>query len=169
MPLLIHGDAAFAGQGLVAETLNLSQLGGYRTGGTVHVVVNNQIGFTTRPSDARSSRYCTDVAKMIDVPIFHVNSEDPEAVLFVTGLALEFRQTFHKDVVIDMYCYRKHGHNEGDEPAYTNPVMAAKIEKKESLSTIYSEYLVVHNVLSVEEDQAIKQDFQGKLNRARRS
>jgi 2-oxoglutarate dehydrogenase E1 component len=166
MPLLIHGDAAFAGQGLVAETLNLSQLGGYRTGGTVHVIINNQIGFTTRPSDARSSRYCTDVAKMIDVPIFHVNSEDPEAVLFVTALAFEFRQAFHKDVVIDLYCYRKHGHNEGDEPAYTNPVMTAKIEKKEPLSTIYSEYLVLHNVLSAEEDQAIKQDFQNKLNQA---
>jgi 2-oxoglutarate dehydrogenase E1 component len=166
MPLLIHGDAAFAGQGLVAETLNLSQLAGYRTGGTIHIIINNQIGFTTRPSDARSSRYCTDVAKMIEVPIFHVNSEDPEAVLYVVGLALEFRQAFHKDVVIDMYCYRKHGHNEGDEPAYTNPVMAAKIEKKESLSTIYSEFLVVHNVLSAEEDQAIKQDFQGRLNAA---
>jgi 2-oxoglutarate dehydrogenase E1 component len=166
VPLLIHGDAAFAGQGLVAETLNLSQLAGYRTGGTVHVIINNQIGFTTRPTDARSSSYCTDVAKMIEIPIFHVNSEDPEAVLFVVGLAFEFRQTFHKDVVIDMYCYRKHGHNEGDEPAYTNPVMAAKIEKKEPLSTIYSEYLVLHNVLSAEEDQAIKQDFQARLNSA---
>ncbi len=166
VPLLIHGDAAFAGQGLIAETLNLSQLAGYRTGGTVHVVINNQIGFTTRPSDARSTRYCTDVAKMIEVPIFHVNSEDPEAVLYVTGLALEFRQTFHKDVVIDMYCYRKHGHNEGDEPAYTNPVMTAKIEKKEPLSTIYSEYLVLHNVLTTEENQAITQDFQAKLNAA---
>jgi 2-oxoglutarate dehydrogenase E1 component len=166
IPLLIHGDAAFAGQGLVAETLNLSQLGGYRTGGTLHIVINNQIGFTTRPSDARSSRYCTDVAKMIDVPIFHVNSEDPEAVLYIAGLALEFRQTFHKDVVIDLYCYRKHGHNEGDEPAYTNPVMTAKIEKKDPLSTIYSEYLVVHDVISTEEDQAIAHDFQGRLNGA---
>jgi 2-oxoglutarate dehydrogenase E1 component len=166
VPLLIHGDAAFAGQGLVAETLNLSQLAGYRTGGTVHVIINNQIGFTTRPTDARSSSYCTDVAKMIEIPIFHVNSEDPEAVLFVVGLAFEFRQTFHKDVVIDMYCYRKHGHNEGDEPAYTNPVMTAKIEKKEPLSTIYSENLVLHNVLSAEEDQALKQEFQAKLNQA---
>jgi 2-oxoglutarate dehydrogenase E1 component len=166
LPLLIHGDAAFAGQGLIAETLNLSQLAGYRTGGTIHIVINNQIGFTTRPSDARSSRYCTDVAKMIEVPIFHVNSEDPEAVLYVVDLALEFRQAFHKDVVIDMYCYRKHGHNEGDEPAYTNPVMTAKIEKKEPLSTIYSENLVLHNVLTAEEDQAIKQDFQSKLNAA---
>jgi 2-oxoglutarate dehydrogenase E1 component len=164
--LLIHGDAAFAGQGLVAETLNLSQLPGYRTGGTLHVVINNQIGFTTRPSDARSTRYCTDVAKMVDAPIFHVNSEDPEAVLYVVGLAFDFRQKFHKDVVIDVYCYRKHGHNEGDEPAYTNPVMTAKIAAKEPLSTIYSEYLVLHNVLSAEENQAITQDFQTKLNRA---
>ena len=128
IPLLIHGDAAFAGQGIIAECLNLSQLQGYKTGGTIHIVVNNQIGFTTRPSDSRSSRYCTDIAKMIEVPIFHVNSEDPEAVLFVAKLAVKYRQIFHKDVVIDMYCYRKHGHNEGDEPAYTNPDMVARIE-----------------------------------------
>jgi 2-oxoglutarate dehydrogenase E1 component len=166
MPVLLHGDAAFAGQGLVAETLNLSQLAGYKTGGTIHVVINNQIGFTTRPADARSTRYATDVAKMIEVPIFHVNSEDPEAVLFVTELAVEFRQTFHQDIVIDLYCYRKHGHNEGDEPAYTNPVMTAKIERKEPLSTIYSEHLVLHGVLTPEEDQAIKQDFQNELNQA---
>jgi 2-oxoglutarate dehydrogenase E1 component len=165
IPLLIHGDAAVAGQGLIAETLNLSQLQGYRTGGTLHIVINNQIGFTTRPSDARSTRYCTDVAKMIEVPIFHVNSEDPEAVLFVANLAVAFRQAFHKDVFIDMYCYRKHGHNEGDEPAYTNPLMAAKIEKKPPLSQIYSQALIKAGVLSEEENHALSQDFLGKLNR----
>jgi 2-oxoglutarate dehydrogenase E1 component len=164
IPVLIHGDAAVAGQGLVAETLNLSQLQGYRTGGTLHIVINNQIGFTTRPSDARSTRYCTDVAKMIEVPIFHVNSEDPEALLFVAELALAFRQTFHKDVFIDMYCYRKHGHNEGDEPAYTNPLMTAKIEKKPSLSQIYGRDLIKRGVLKEEENNALSQDFLGKLN-----
>src|SRR5260370_37373578 len=125
IPLLIHGDAAFAAQGIIAETLNLSQLQGYKTGGTIHVIVNNQIGFTTRPSDSRSSRYCTDVAKIIEGPIFHVNSKDPEAVVFVAKLAVKYRQIFHKDVVIEMYCYRKHTHNEADEPAYTNPDMDA--------------------------------------------
>lgn len=159
MPLLIHGDAAFAGQGIIAETLNLSQLQGYKTGGTIHIIVNNQIGFTTRPSDARSSRHCTDVAKMIEVPIFHVNSEDPEAVVYVAQLAVKYRQIFHQDVVIDMYCYRKHGHNEGDEPAYTNPEMVARIDKKPPLSKIYSSRLVESGILSHEEDQAIEKKF----------
>ena len=148
MPLLIHGDAAFAGQGLVAETLNLSQLPGYRTGGTIHIVVNNQIGFTTSPSEGRSTRYCTDVAKMIEVPIFHVNGEDPEAVVYVAELALDFRQTFGQDVVIDMVCYRRHGHNEGDEPAFTQPLMYEKIKNRISIRELYTEQLVMAGELS---------------------
>ena len=143
VPILIHGDAAFAGQGLVAETLNLSQLPGYRTGGTIHIVVNNQIGFTTAPGEGRSTRYCTDVAKMIEVPIFHVNGEDPEAVVFVGELAVDFRQTFGRDVVIDMVCYRRHGHNEGDEPAFTQPLMYEKIKNRISIRELYTEQLVM--------------------------
>src|ERR1700731_4163298 len=129
LPLLLHGDAAFAGQGIVAETLNMSQLHGYGTGGTVHVVVNNQIGFTTLPQDARSSRYATDIAKMIEAPVLHVNGDDPLAVKFVTEMSLDFRQEFGRDAVIDMYCYRRYGHNEGDEPAFTQPDLYAKIAK----------------------------------------
>jgi 2-oxoglutarate dehydrogenase E1 component len=166
MPLLIHGDAAFAGQGLVAETLNLSQLVGYRTGGTVHVIVNNQIGFTTAPSDARSTVYCTDVAKMIQVPIFHVNGEDPEATAYVAELAVEFRQTFHRDVVIDMYCYRRHGHNEGDEPAFTQPLMYAKIKDRADISELYTEQLIMTGDLSTDEAEAVSEDFQGRLGSA---
>ncbi len=141
LPLLLHGDAAFAGQGMVAETLNLSQLEGFSTGGTLHVVLNNQIGFTTVPEDARSTRYATDVAKMLSVPIFHVHGEDPEAVLFTAGLALEYRQAFRRDVVVEVICYRRQGHNEGDEPYFTQPLMYEKIKGRPPLAEIYADRL----------------------------
>jgi 2-oxoglutarate dehydrogenase E1 component len=163
VPILIHGDAAFAGQGLVAETLNLSQLPGYRTGGTIHIVVNNQIGFTTAPSEGRSTRYCTDVAKMIEVPIFHVNGEDPEAVVFVGELAFDFRQAFGRDVVVDMVCYRRHGHNEGDEPAFTQPLMYEKIKSRISIRELYTEQLVMAGELSSREAETIAETFADKL------
>jgi 2-oxoglutarate dehydrogenase E1 component len=166
LPLLIHGDAAFAGQGLVAETLNLSQLAGFKTGGTIHVIINNQIGFTTSPNDARSTTYCTDVAKMIQVPIFHVNAEDPEAAVYVAELAMEFRQTFHKDVVIDMFCYRRHGHNEGDEPSFTQPLMYAKIKDRPTLSEVYTERLILNGDFSADETEAIDKAFEEKLHAA---
>jgi 2-oxoglutarate dehydrogenase E1 component len=166
IPILIHGDAAFAGQGLVAETLNLSQLPGYTTGGTIHVIVNNQIGFTTAPADARSTMYCTDVAKMIQAPIFHVNGEDPEAAVFVAELALEFRQKFHRDVIVDMFCYRRHGHNEGDEPSFTQPIMYSKIRSRPSLSSIYIEQLIMTGDLTVSETEAMTAQFEGKLQTA---
>ena len=163
LPILIHGDAAFAGQGLVAETLNLSQLPGYKTGGTIHIVVNNQIGFTTAPSEGRSTRYCTDVAKMIEVPIFHVNSDDPEAVAYVGELAVDFRETFGLDVVIDMVCFRKHGHNEGDEPAFTQPLMYKKIRERPSVQELYTETLILTGELSVDEAETIAETFQEKM------
>jgi len=141
MPLLLHGDAAFAGQGLVAEVLNLSDLKGYRTGGTVHVIVNNQIGFTTSPKDARSTPYCTDVARMLAVPIFHVNGEDPYAVASVARLAAEWRQTYHEDVIIDLYCFRKHGHNEGDEPSFTQPLLYDAIRSHPPPRVMYARRL----------------------------
>ena len=130
VPVLLHGDAAFAGQGMVPETLNLSHLNGYSTGGTLHVIVNNQIGFTTTPQEARSTLYATDVAKMIQIPIFHVNGDDPEAVVHCVKLAFSYRQRFNDDVVIDLVCYRRHGHNEGDEPSFTNPLMYEKIRAR---------------------------------------
>ncbi len=166
IPLLVHGDAAFAGQGLVAETLNLAGVDGYTTGGTLHVIVNNQIGFTTSPSDARSTTYCTDVAKMIQAPIFHVNAEDPEAAVYVAELALEFRQTFNKDVVIDLCCYRRHGHNEGDEPSFTQPIMYRAIRERPTLSEVYTEQLILHGALTTDEAEAIDAEFQTKLQQA---
>src|SRR5262249_48582609 len=166
LPLLIHGDAAFAGQGIVAETLNLCNLAGYTTGGTLHVIVNNQIGFTTSPSDARSTTYCTDVAKMIQAPIFHVNAEDPEAAVYVAELALEFRQAFHRDVVIDLYCYRRHGHNEGDEPSFTQPVMYREIRNRPTLSEVYTETLILRSDLTTDQAEAIDHEFQGRLQDA---
>lgn len=163
LPLLIHGDAAFAGQGIVAETLNMSQLPGYSTGGTVHVVVNNQIGFTTLPEDARSSMYATDIAKMIEVPIFHVNGDDPIAVRFVTETALDFRQKFGRDVVIDMYCYRRYGHNEGDEPLFTQPDLYAKIAQRPSVTKLYKSQLLETGVLTEDEAASLETEFELRL------
>jgi 2-oxoglutarate dehydrogenase E1 component len=142
MPVLVHGDAAFVGQGLVAETLNLSELAGYTTGGTIHVVVNNQIGFTTVPRDARSTRYCTDITRMLRCPVFHVNGEDPEAVAQVVRLATSYRQRYRKDVVIDLYCYRKYGHNEADEPRFTQPITYGRVDEKRTVRQVYVERLV---------------------------
>ncbi len=166
MSVLIHGDAAFAGQGVVAETLNLSQLSGYRTGGTIHIIINNQIGFTTTPEDARSSQYATDVAKMIQAPIFHVNGDDPEAVLWVTKLAFEFRQIFKKDVVIDMFGYRRHGHNEGDEPGFTQPLLYNKIKVHPSVRELYSKYLLENKMLSEDKIKQMNDEIYKLLGEA---
>jgi 2-oxoglutarate dehydrogenase E1 component len=163
LSVLVHGDAAFAGQGVVAETLELSQLTGYRTGGTVHVVVNNQLGFTTAPESARSSLYPTDVAKMVQAPVFHVNGDDPEACLRAARLAFGFRQAFHKDVVIDLVCYRRHGHNEGDDPSYTQPKMYAIIDGKRSVRKLYTESLVRRGDITLEEAEQALADFQTRL------
>jgi len=166
LPILLHGDAAFAGQGVVAETLNLSGLAGYRTGGTVHVVINNQLGFTTAPDAARSSVYPTDVAKMVQAPIFHVNGDDPEACARAARLAFGFRQAFHKDVVIDMVCYRRHGHNEGDDPSYTQPLMYALIDAKRSVRKLYTETLVRRGDISLDEAEQALDDFAARLQAA---
>ncbi|MGN6088087.1 MAG: multifunctional oxoglutarate decarboxylase/oxoglutarate dehydrogenase thiamine pyrophosphate-binding subunit/dihydrolipoyllysine-residue succinyltransferase subunit, partial [Actinomycetales bacterium] len=165
LPILIHGDAAFAGQGVVAETLNLSQLRGYRTGGTIHVVINNQVGFTTSPASSRSSFYCTDVARMVQAPVLHVNGDDPEAVVRVAQLAFDFRQTFKKDVVIDLVCYRRRGHNEGDDPSMTQPLMYNLIEAKRSVRKLYTEALIGRGDISVEEAEQALRDYQDQLER----
>ncbi len=165
LPLLVHGDAAFAGQGVVAETLNLSQLRGYRTGGTIHVVVNNQVGFTTSPGSSRSSLYCTDVARMVQAPIFHVNGDDPEACIRVARLAFEYRQAFNKDVVIDLVCYRRRGHNEGDDPSYTQPLMYDLIEQKRSVRKLYTESLIGRGDITIEEAEQVLRDYQLQLER----
>ena len=165
LPLLIHGDAAFAGQGVVTETLNMSQLPGYTTGGTLHVVVNNQIGFTTEPRDSRSTHYCTDVAKMIEAPVFHVNGDDPEAVCHVARLALEFRVKFQRDVVIDMFCYRKHGHNETDEPAFTQPLLYKKIAVHPPISAVLTKKLVAEGVITEAKSEAIRAEYSEALEK----
>ena len=169
MGILLHGDAAFAGQGLVPETLDLSQLRGYETGGTVHIIINNQIGFTTHPSYSRSSPYPSDVAKMIQAPIFHVNGDDPEAVVHVARIAAEFRQEFHKDVVIDMFCYRRHGHNEGDEPMFTNPIMYKTIANHPTTREIYAQKLIGEGVITEAESDRMVGDFAGFLEKERAS
>jgi 2-oxoglutarate dehydrogenase E1 component len=163
LPILIHGDAAFAGQGVVSETLNLSKLKGYRTGGTIHVVVNNQVGFTTSPHAARSSTYSTDIAKMIQAPVFHVNGDDPESVVRVARLAFQYRQEFNKDVVIDMVCYRRRGHNEGDEPSFTQPMMYKLVEAKRSTRKLYTEALIGRGDITVEEAEEVLRDYQTQL------
>ncbi|HVL99265.1 MAG TPA: multifunctional oxoglutarate decarboxylase/oxoglutarate dehydrogenase thiamine pyrophosphate-binding subunit/dihydrolipoyllysine-residue succinyltransferase subunit [Egibacteraceae bacterium] len=166
LPILVHGDAAFAGQGVVAETLSMSQLRGYRTGGTVHLVINNQLGFTTAPHQSRSSEYATDVAKMVQAPIFHVNGDDPEACVRVMRLAFAFRQRFGKDVVVDMICYRRHGHNEGDDPSYTQPTMYAAIDKRRSVRKVYTEELVNRGDLTLDEAERALDDFRDRLEAA---
>jgi len=165
MPVLMHGDSAFAGQGVVAETLNLSQLRGYRTGGTVHVIVNNQVGFTTSPAASRSSLYCTDVARMIQAPIFHVNGDDPEACVRVARLAVDYRQAFTKDVVIDMVCYRRRGHNEGDDPSMTQPLMYDIIDRKRSVRKLYTEALVGRGDITVADAEEALKDYREQLER----
>ena len=166
LPLLVHGDAAFSGQGVVTETFQMSQTNGFRTGGTLHIVINNQIGFTTsRPSDARSTEYCSDVAKMIEAPIFHVNGDDSEAAIFVTRLALEYRQKFKKDVVIDLVCYRRHGHNEADEPSATQPIMYSAIKKHRTTREIYAEKLIARHLVSTADVSQMQDHYRDRLDR----
>ncbi len=166
MALLMHGDASFAGQGIVAEGLDMSELETYHVGGTVHVIVNNQVGFTTSPRDARSTTYCTGPARMLQIPIFHVNGEDMEAVAQAVLLATDFRQRFHRDAVIDLWVYRRHGHNEGDEPSFTQPVMYRAISRKPTLRQVYAEQLVRDGVLGPEDVQAMASAYRARLEEA---
>src|SRR5690606_26651310 len=158
LPVLMHGDAAFAGQGVVLETLQMSQLPAYRTGGTIHVIINNQVGFTTAPHHSRSSVYCSDVARTVQAPVFHVNGDDPEAVVRTAELAYDYRQRFGKDVVIDMICYRRRGHNEGDDPSMTQPLMYDLIEAKRSVRKLYTESLIGRGDITIEEAEAALRD-----------
>ena len=164
MGILMHGDAAFSGQGIVAECFGLSDLEGYRTGGTAHVIVNNQIGFTTNPMDSRSSPYASDIAKSAEAPIFHVNGDDPQAIVRVAQIAADFRQQFKRDVVLDLICYRRYGHNEGDEPSFTQPLMYKKIAQKETIQTIYSKKLIAEGVITQEEVDGYVKEFEDYLN-----
>ena len=166
IPVLIHGDAAFAGQGVVAETLNLSGLDGYTTGGTIHVIINNQIGFTTLPDESRSTPYSTDVARGVQAPIFHVNGDSPQAAVRVVQIAFDYRQKFKKDVVIDMFCYRRHGHNEGDDPSYTQPILYRKIKEHPSVATLYGERLVREGVVTAADVAAMRKGVAARLNEA---
>src|SRR5256886_14051552 len=164
---MMHVEATFIAQGIDAETLNFSHLPGYSNGGTIHIVVNNQIGFTTLPKDARSSMYSTDIAKMIEAPIFHVNGDDPLAVKFVSDMAFDFRQRFGRDVVIDMYCYRRYGHNEGDEPSFTQPDLYAKIEKRPSVTQLYKRELLEAGTLSEDDAVSLETEFGLRLEMTR--
>jgi 2-oxoglutarate dehydrogenase E1 component len=166
VPIVLHGDAAFSGQGIVEETFNLSTLRGYKTGGTIHVIINNQIGFTTSARDARSTFFPTDVAKMLPVPVFHVNGDDPEAVVYTMDLAMRFRQTFGRDVVVDIFCYRKYGHNEGDDPSFTHPLMYKIIERKKSQPVLYSDAMIAQGIATKEEIERRRSEFRESLKRA---
>jgi len=166
LPLLIHGDAAFAGQGVVAETLNMSQLEGYKTGGTIHIIINNQIGYTTLPENARSTRYSTDIAKMLMIPIFHVHGENPEAVLHVMQLAADYRREYRKDVVIDLVCYRRYGHNEGDEPYFTQPQMYDRIRQRPSLYQLYADQLISEGLARPDDIDTMTAEINSRLDQA---